>query len=166
MISKDDNGLKSCPFCGGKAEMVSDFDDEHYVYCTGCKGGGKTMETPEEAAAAWNRRAEREKAQLGNAAAMREALEFCTKRMNDAICDKDFGDDVMYLVGCMKTCIERMKHALSDPPRNCDIGDVDEQERRYRASTDEAYHTLTLTNVLKWAQMPYSSYAEWMSRRL
>jgi Lar family restriction alleviation protein len=50
--------LKPCPFCGGKAEMVSDFDDEHYVYCTGCKGGWKTMETPEEAAEAWNRRVE------------------------------------------------------------------------------------------------------------
>jgi Lar family restriction alleviation protein len=50
--------LKPCPFCGGKAEMVSDFDDEHYVYCIGCKGGWKTMETPEEAAAEWNRRAE------------------------------------------------------------------------------------------------------------
>jgi Lar family restriction alleviation protein len=50
--------LKPCPFCGGKAEMVSDFDDEHYVYCSGCKGGWKTMETPEEAAEAWNRRVE------------------------------------------------------------------------------------------------------------
>jgi Lar family restriction alleviation protein len=50
--------LKPCPFCGGKAEMVSDFEDEHYVYCTGCKGGWKTMENPEEAAAAWNRRCE------------------------------------------------------------------------------------------------------------
>ena len=49
--------LKPCPFCVGKAEMVSDFEDEHFVYCTGCKGGWKTMETPEEAAAEWNRRA-------------------------------------------------------------------------------------------------------------
>lgn len=49
--------LKPCPFCGGAAEMVSDFDDEHFVYCKACKGGWLTTETPEEAAAAWNRRA-------------------------------------------------------------------------------------------------------------
>ena len=57
MANETDSGLKPCPFCGASAEMVSDFDDEHYVYCPNCKGGWKTMETPEEAAEAWNRRA-------------------------------------------------------------------------------------------------------------
>ena len=43
--------------------------------------------------------------------------------------------------------------ALAEPPRNCDVGTVDEQEARYRA-TGELYHTLTLRNALTWAQMP------------
>lgn len=46
--------------------------------------------------------------------------------------------------------------ALSAPPRQCDVGTPDEQERRYKA-TGEVYHTLTLTNALAWAQMPYAA---------
>ena len=51
-----------------------------------------------------------------NCAKLREALEFSIRQMSNAICDNTFGDDVVYLVGCMKTCIDRMKSALSSPP--------------------------------------------------
>ena len=56
--------------------------------------------------------------------------------------------------------IERIaKAALAMPRRNCDVGTVEEQEERYKA-TGETYHTLTLTNALKWAQMPCVADAE------
>ena len=61
---------------------------------------------------------------------MREALQLCVKQMSDAICDKDFGDDVVYLVGCMKTCIDYMKAALAEPRRNCDVKTDAEKIRR------------------------------------
>ena len=39
-------------------------------------------------------------------------------------------------------------------PRNCDVGTAEEQEAIYHA-TGNVYHTLTLQEVLSWAQMPY-----------
>lgn len=63
----------------------------------------------------------------GNAAKLREALENAAKQLIDATEDKDFGDDVMYLVGCMRTVSQECRAALSAPPRNCDRfdGDID-----------------------------------------
>lgn len=49
---------------------------------------------------------------------------------------------------------DMMTKALSAPPRNCDVGTLQEQEARYHA-TGRLYHTSTLQNVLSWAQMPY-----------
>jgi hypothetical protein len=48
------------------------------------------------------------------------------------------------------------REALSKPPRNCDVGNVAQQGERYRDTTDNVYHTLTLVDVLKWEQEPYT----------
>lgn len=53
--------LKSCPFCGGKAEMlISEYEGsrkEYLVACTECYGMvERWRETEEEAAEQWNRR--------------------------------------------------------------------------------------------------------------
>lgn len=54
--------LKPCPFCGGEAHIQT----FHFRYRVGCGTNGciagrlnRAFDTPEEAAAAWNRRAER-----------------------------------------------------------------------------------------------------------
>ena len=52
--------------------------------------------------------------------------------------------------------IKAIRAALSAPPRQCDVGTAEDQERRYKA-TGEVYHTLTLTNALAWAQTPYAA---------
>ena len=100
--------------------------------------------------------------QLGNAAKLREALELCVKQMSDVICDKDFGDDVVYLVGCMKTCIEYMKAVLAAPPRNCDVGTAEEQMFRFRNGWERANGErapqvgLRLASQFsRWAQLLY-----------
>ena len=57
--------LKSCPFCGGEAELVQQqvvgYPDDFYVECgtDGCvlSLGGLCFSTEEEAMEAWNRRA-------------------------------------------------------------------------------------------------------------
>lgn len=48
------------------------------------------------------------------------------------------------------------REALSKPPRNCDVGNVAQQGERYRDTADNVYHTLTLVDVLKWEQEPYT----------
>lgn len=50
--------LKRCPFCGGKAKLAfrKGIDDWAKVYCTKC-GVNYIYEKPEQAIAAWNRRA-------------------------------------------------------------------------------------------------------------
>lgn len=47
------------------------------------------------------------------------------------------------------------REALKKPPRNCDVGNVEQQGERYR-DTANVYHTLTLVDVLRWEQEPYT----------
>lgn len=58
--------MKPCPFCGGEAHIKEVVSSCETVYSVGCSDsecmGFETLlckPTPEEAAAAWNRRAER-----------------------------------------------------------------------------------------------------------
>ena len=60
-------GLKPCPFCGGKAEVRADENGEYYVSCTECVtlvgycvDTWGDYETEEEAIAAWSRRTQNE----------------------------------------------------------------------------------------------------------
>ena len=63
---------------------------------------------------------------LGNAAAMREALVYADRVLRMATEDNRYGDDVVYLVGCMRTVAAACRAALSAPPRNCDRYSHDE----------------------------------------
>ena len=56
--------LKSCPFCGGEAELDHFDSDEWYICCANLDGeceirpSTRFYETKEEAIEAWNRRSE------------------------------------------------------------------------------------------------------------
>lgn len=53
--------LKTCPFCGGKAEMLNYSENEWLVRCTDCDGMvERWRETEEEAIEQWNRRTKNE----------------------------------------------------------------------------------------------------------
>lgn len=54
----------------------------------------------------------------GDCAKLREALENVAKQLIDATEDENFGEDVMYLVGCMRTMSQKCRAALAAPPRN------------------------------------------------
>ena len=52
--------LKSCPFCGSEARLISGLED-HFVICCNdeCAAAivARSFSSPEEASAAWNKRA-------------------------------------------------------------------------------------------------------------
>ena len=101
---------------------------------------------------------------VGNAAAMREALEKVLRVLHCAIvADILKGDDV-------NSAFNEVTAALSAPPRNCDVGTAEEQEKRFNSfckthlsgtrsicsaqcpcvGCRSMFHCLT-----KWSQMPY-----------
>ena len=82
---------------------------------------------------------------------MREALENIAGYAETARCHTDDA----HVLGYLEQIEKWAESALSAPARQCDVGTPAEQERRYKA-TGEVYHTLTLTNALAWAQMPYA----------
>ena len=86
----------------------------------------------------------------GNAAAMREALLSVLCRY------ESFISGSLPTPSITAELCDKCRAALAMPRRNCDVGTVEEQEERYRA-IGETYHTLTLTNALKWSQMPYEA---------
>lgn len=55
--------LKPCPFCGGEAMVIGGEDSGYAAYCQECNGDGHCevgwFFTAEDAAEAWNTRAER-----------------------------------------------------------------------------------------------------------
>ena len=100
---------------------------------------------------------------IGNMAAVREALKNLTRfaesdiRQLECLAKRAIDNDI-YGGGILQAlcgAIREGKSVLDLPPRNCDVGTVKEQEKRYHA-IGQLYHTLTLTNALQWAQMPYS----------
>jgi hypothetical protein len=87
----------------------------------------KTAKTKEEAwydQARWAELCDRIEAAAkhgaGNAAAMREALEFAVRQLINAIEDDSLGGNILYLAGCMRTVANKCKAALAAPARNCD----------------------------------------------
>lgn len=58
--------------------------------------------------------------EASNVKAMREALDFADSQLRAATEDNRYGDDVVYLVGCMRTVAAACRAALAAPQRNCD----------------------------------------------
>ena len=87
----------------------------------------------------------------GNAAAMRKALVELTDKVLDYL-----HRGLIQLPLPLEDATAKARAALAAPPRQCDVGTPEEQEKRYKLKR-EVYHTLTLTNALAWAQTPYEA---------
>jgi hypothetical protein len=99
-----------------------------------------------------------------SAAAMREALE----AVRDAFDSNDFGamgdhpsSEVLDMADAVRRKVDA---ALAAPPRNCDVGTAEGQERRYFKLKTEFIDRMTkcphvgysyFPESLEWAQMPY-----------
>ena len=106
---------------------------------------------------------------VGNAAAMREALEKVLRVLHCAIvADILKGDDV-------NSAFNEVTAALSAPPRNCDVGTSDEQAKRFHSFCKKFQYGIqgmcsTLCPckdccdkchcLVKWSQMPYEEGGE------
>lgn len=73
---------------------------------------------------------------VGDCAKLREALENVAKQLTDATEDENFGEDVMYLVGCMRTMLQKCRAALAAPARNCDVYDNESCRMAYHLYGD------------------------------
>lgn len=108
---------------------------------------------------------EHPKASLGNNPAMREALATVIKIAAEMRGEYEIADSI--LKDGWATQLESIaKAALSIPPRNCDVGTVEEQAKRktkfcYQpggCSNCSFSKSATLTQcALAWAQMPYEA---------
>lgn len=96
--------------------------------------------------------------------AMREALEFADEELRMATESDKYGDDLVYLVGCMRTVATACRAALAKPPRNCDVGTARQQERRHKEEVCQKSacpkHEGFVSKACRgcfamWAQMPY-----------
>ena len=111
--------------------------------------------------------AKREKAQLGNSAAMREALEVCLDFIMRL--DRAFNP---FMQNMLENAIAKSNASLSAPPRNCDVGTAEEQAKRFGKVCGKYYNEeeqcnekcpLASLDVIHgfprcqayWAQMPY-----------
>jgi hypothetical protein len=106
-------------------------------------------------------------AQTGDAAKLREALEglveitcgLCCNEKNCELSDEEPCDEVL-----------KAHAALSAPPRNCDVGDVAEQDRRFRffctgRACEECEVNGGIRCAIAWGQLPYEAPAEGETRR-
>ena len=102
---------------------------------------------------------------VGNSAAMRDALMEASIALSSAIHHHMTDDDA-------KECLAVIESAISAPPRNCDVGTAEEQEKRFYAfcgynrfqsgikgmcsSLCPCIRCRDMCNCLtKWSQMPY-----------
>lgn len=80
--------LKSCPFCEGKATLVSDWFDEHRVVCNDCGAATAVHISEESAAKAWNSRPTLTEEELLKAREeMCSARTYCGDCPFDAVCE-------------------------------------------------------------------------------
>lgn len=102
---------------------------------------------------------------IGNGAKMREAL-LALDAWAKVV--KNIPKDTT-AIECAEFVKETIRVALAEPPRNCDVGTVADQARRYRAfcerhrGCDECYIELggeTFDCEFAWAQMPYKEGGE------
>lgn len=100
----------------------------------------------------------KESLQVGNAAKIREALSDACYAMFNFLKTQNGGYEEM------AEALDKAKAALAAPPRNCDVGSLDEQITRFNAFCESRMCSDFLSRCpladsrncrLAWAQMPY-----------
>lgn len=98
--------------------------------------------------------------QVGNAAAMREALEKVRFYMPHFLQYMRLHREDDEAGGYYERILEVVNAALSSPPRNCDVGTAEEQAERFdrwcdRKSIKDCWGVGCRKCIIAWSQMPY-----------
>lgn len=99
---------------------------------------------------------------VGNAAAMRDALDGMCKASQEVFCsfarETFYGERRLVSLG---VAFDKAKAALSAPPRQCDVGTAEEQGERCMAQFDQWRRKgdgkKLITAIMAWAQTPYEA---------
>lgn len=101
--------------------------------------------------------------EASNTKEMREALERSTRRLEAILSAFECGEMTKYI----NADIQDNRAALSAPPRNCDVGTVDEQHNRHdkycnlqptcRKYLRENATSMCIWCFATWAQRPYET---------
>lgn len=108
----------------------------------------------------------------GNVFEMRKALEYA-KRESEKLLYLDYSD-TMTLTGGLSLIRERARAALAETPRNCDVGNAEEQEEKFNAycadmgACERCQNCITGCSaahdpehcVIEWEQAPYEAKKE------
>lgn len=102
---------------------------------------------------------------------LRKVLKSASERLRKATESKRYGEDILYLIECMRSVAQECDYALAEPVRNCEVGTVEEQAARMKAycKSRRSFDNQTGTSygcegcsgididecALIWAQMPY-----------
>lgn len=86
---------------------------------------------------------------------MREVLKSASERLRKATESEKFGEDVLYLVGCMRSVAQELQYGLAEPPRNCDeYSDFNAAIRRFAKERPNESG--------KWDMARYAQFAQWL----
>ena len=117
------------------------------------EAGAEAAQICGEIGEAIGRGSTREKSsQIGNVAEMRKALSDACYAMFNFLKTQNGGWDEM------ANALDKAKAALADPPRNCDVGTVEEQIKRHRNFCNSNVCKCAPSCKIcfaKWTQMPY-----------
>lgn len=150
----------------GPCAYMIGLPDKEEVYESGAKRRITMIKkvTVQELADRLEAAAKREKAQPGNAVAMREALMQCELFLGNVLRHGhptlNPGDKCTACDG-VDELREMVVRALAAPPRNCDKGTPQEQEARWNGYCDDVTRgecppCRCKSCALYWAQMPYT----------
>lgn len=101
---------------------------------------------------------------IGNGAKMREALEAVDDAFSDGSLYASGDCPTPHDVSVFEDVRDKVKAALAEPPRNCDVGTAEEQAKRHVGWCDRLNHCSRTHSCrecfAKWAQMPYEEGGE------
>ncbi len=106
--------IKNCPFCGGKSKVYA-YLGKYYAKCIKCKTYSAPYDTPEQAAAAWNTRYNKEGDQAQDKVKReRKPIYLCDATKNTKCAQTSCYISTCYINGGWCRCTQYPEYAKTD----------------------------------------------------